>query len=79
MAKLHGFLADQARITDQEGRFARESVEGLAEAGVFAAIVPVDLGGLGVERLHDLTVITARVARVDASVAIAYSVHIALA
>ncbi|MBC2879516.1 MULTISPECIES: acyl-CoA dehydrogenase family protein [Streptomyces] len=79
VAKLHDFLAEQARITDQEGRFARDSVEALAEAGVFAATVPVELGGLGVERLHDLTMITARIARADASVAVAYYMHIALA
>lgn len=79
IAKLHDFLAEQAQDTDQEGRFARESVDSLAEAGVFAATVPAELGGFGVERLHDLTVITARIARADASVAVAYYMHIALA
>ncbi|MFE0104618.1 acyl-CoA dehydrogenase family protein [Streptomyces sp. NPDC059009] len=75
----HDFLAERAGATDQEGRFARDSVDALVTAGVFAAPVPVDLGGSGVERLHDLTVITARLARADASVAVAHYMHTALA
>ncbi|MFI1884800.1 acyl-CoA dehydrogenase family protein [Streptomyces jumonjinensis] len=57
VADHHDFLAEQARATDAEGRFARESVEALVDAGVFAAPAPVELGGSGVERLRDLTVI----------------------
>lgn len=79
VAELHGFLAELAETADAEGRFAAESVQALVDAGVFAAPVPVDLGGLGVERLHDITMITARIARADASVAVAYYMHIALA
>ncbi|UNO43216.1 acyl-CoA dehydrogenase family protein [Streptomyces sp. MST-110588] len=77
--KLQDFLTGQAEATDHEGRFARDSVDALVEAGVFAASVPTDLGGFGVERLHDLTVITSRIARADASVAVAYYMHTALA
>ncbi|MQS38535.1 acyl-CoA dehydrogenase family protein [Streptomyces katsurahamanus] len=79
VADHHDFLAEQARATDAEGRFARESVEALVDAGVFAAPAPVELGGSGVERLRDLTVITARIARADASVAVAHAMHTALA
>ncbi|MFI9230712.1 acyl-CoA dehydrogenase family protein [Streptomyces rimosus] len=79
VAKLQDFLTEQAEATDQDGRFARDSVDALVDAGVFAASVPTDLGGFGVERLHDLTVITSRIARSDASVAVAYYMHIALA
>ncbi|MFD9811794.1 acyl-CoA dehydrogenase family protein [Streptomyces sp. NPDC059080] len=79
VTKLQDLLAEQAEATDREGRFARESVEALADAGVFAAAAPADLGGLGVERLHDLTVLTSRIARADASVAVAFYMHTALA
>lgn len=79
VTKLRELLEEQAEATDEEGRFARESVDALVDAGLFAAAVPTDLGGFGVERLHDLTVLTARIARADASVAVAYYMHTALA
>ncbi|MEE1736149.1 acyl-CoA dehydrogenase family protein [Streptomyces sp. BE147] len=77
--KLHGFLVKEAEVSDREGRFARQSVQALVDAGVFAAAAPTDLGGFGVERLHDLTVLTASIARADPSVAVAYYMHTALA
>jgi alkylation response protein AidB-like acyl-CoA dehydrogenase len=79
VTNLHDLLAEWAATDDAEGRFASKSVQALVDAGVFAAAVPVDLGGFGVERLHDITVITARIARADASVAVAFYMHIALA
>ncbi|MEU2085515.1 acyl-CoA dehydrogenase family protein [Streptomyces albus] len=79
VTKLHDFLAKEAEVTDREGRFAGQSVQALADVGVFAAAAPSDLGGFGVERLHDLTVLTAAIARADPSVAVAHYMHTALA
>nr|ACH85569.1 CetI [Actinomyces sp. Lu 9419] len=76
---LHDAVAESAAKSDAAGSFAHDAVTALVEAGVFAACVPQDMGGGGVERLHDLTVLTAQIARADASVAVAYYMHTALA
>ncbi|MGW4211357.1 acyl-CoA dehydrogenase family protein [Lentzea sp. NPDC004789] len=76
--ELAGFLAEQAQHNDTAGRFAAESVAALAEAGVLAACAPVEDGGFGVRSLHDLAVIVNRLAKADASVAVAATMHLAL-
>jgi hypothetical protein len=43
---------------------------------IFAAPVPVTLGGLGVSCAHDLVVASSRLARGDASVAIGVNMHL---
>lgn len=75
---LSGYLADQAAANDRAGSFAAASVRRLREAGVLAACVPVSAGGLGLESLYDLTVLTSRMAAADASVATAVFMHLSL-
>ncbi len=75
---LAGFLAERAVHNDLEGRFATDSVAALNDAGVLAACAPVEDGGFGVTSLYDLAVIVNRLARADASVAVAATMHLAL-
>lgn len=75
---LAGHLADQAAENDRAGRFAAPSVRRLEEAGLLAACVPVADGGAGLDSVHDLGVVTARLAEADASVATAVFMHLAL-
>ncbi|MEE1782939.1 acyl-CoA dehydrogenase family protein [Streptomyces sp. SP17BM10] len=75
---LAGPLADRAAENDRAGRFAAPSVRLLEAAGVLAACAPVADGGAGLESVHDLGVLTARLAEADASVATAVFMHLAL-
>jgi hypothetical protein len=53
--------------------------DGLLETGYVAAPVPVALGGLGVESIHDLVVASSRLARGDAALAAAATVPLVAA
>jgi alkylation response protein AidB-like acyl-CoA dehydrogenase len=69
-------LAAEAARHDREGTYPFEAIAALDEAGVLAAPVPVELGGLGVASTHDLVVASSRLARGDASVAIGVNMHL---
>src|SRR5213078_869380 len=53
-----------------------ENVQALGDAGYLAAPVPCELGGLGVESVHDLLVASSRLARGDAAVTIGLNMHL---
>jgi alkylation response protein AidB-like acyl-CoA dehydrogenase len=74
--QLSDVLTARAAEHDRDGSFPFEAIDALKEAGVFAAPVPVELGGLGVSSAHDLVVAVSRLARGDASVAIGVSMHL---
>jgi alkylation response protein AidB-like acyl-CoA dehydrogenase len=69
--------AETATANDQDGRFAFESIRALQESGFLAGPVPEAFGGGGVESVHDLMVAVSRLARGDASTAIAANMHLA--
>ena len=69
-------LAARAAEHDRAGSFPFEAIDALKAAGVFAAPVPVELGGLGVSSAHDSVVAASRLARGNASVAIGVSMHL---
>lgn len=69
-------FATRAAKHDNEGSFAFENVELLKTSGYLAAPVPVELGGMGVESVHDLLVAQSRLARGDASTTIAANMHL---
>jgi alkylation response protein AidB-like acyl-CoA dehydrogenase len=74
--ELAGDFAGHAAAHDRDGSYPHESVAALREAGYFAAPIPVELGGLGVEPLFDLIVASSILARGDASVAIGVNMHL---
>jgi alkylation response protein AidB-like acyl-CoA dehydrogenase len=53
------------------------AIDALRDAGYLAAPIPEAHGGLGVASVHDLVVASSRLARGDASVAIAANMHLA--
>jgi alkylation response protein AidB-like acyl-CoA dehydrogenase len=69
-------LSAHAAEHDRDGTYPFEAIGALKAAGCFAAPVPAELGGLGVDSAHDLVVASSRLARGDASVAIGVNMHL---
>jgi alkylation response protein AidB-like acyl-CoA dehydrogenase len=69
-------LEERAAEGDATGAFPTDSVHALRDSGILAAPAPSDLGGLGVETLHDLVVLASRIARADASLGIGVNMHL---
>lgn len=61
---------------DREGSFPLENIEAMQRSGVMAACVPSELGGMGVETLHDTILGINRLGRGDGSTAIATAMHV---
>jgi alkylation response protein AidB-like acyl-CoA dehydrogenase len=69
-------FATRADQHDREGSFPFENIEAMQRSGVMAACVPVELGGMGVESLHDAILGINRIGRGDGSTAIATAMHV---
>ena len=69
-------FATRADQHDREGSFPFENIEAMQQSGVMAASVPVELGGMGVESLHDAILGINRLGRGDGSTAIATAMHL---
>lgn len=74
--RLAADFATRAADHDRDRSYPHEDVVALRETRYLAAPVPEELGGLGVESVHDLLVAQSRLARGDASVAIGVSMHL---
>jgi alkylation response protein AidB-like acyl-CoA dehydrogenase len=72
-------IAEAAPVNDRNGTFPHEVFEGLRKDGVLGATVPSALGGLGVERLHDVSLALLKVAEADASTALALHMQLSRA
>ncbi len=68
----------RARDHDESGRFPTENFSDLKASGSVAAFMPEELGGLGLDSVHDWAVGLERLARADASTAIALNMHLAI-
>lgn len=69
-------FATRAEQHDREGSFPVENIEALRRSGASAATVPAELGGLGVESIHDYVAGVNRLGRGDGSTALASNMHI---
>ena len=78
VALAEGLAADfapRAAEHDRDGSYPHEDVATLRESGYLAAPVPQELGGMGVESVHDLLVASSRLSRGQPSVAIGANMH----
>jgi alkylation response protein AidB-like acyl-CoA dehydrogenase len=69
-------FATRAERHDREGSFPVENIEALRRSGASAATVPSELGGLGVDSVHDYVAGVNRLGRGDGSTALAANMHI---
>jgi L-evernosamine nitrososynthase len=77
LAEQHAIdFATRAGQHDREGSFPFENIEAMQLSGLMAACVPVELGGLGVESLHDAILGINRLGRGDGSTAIGTAMHL---
>jgi alkylation response protein AidB-like acyl-CoA dehydrogenase len=74
--ELAADFAARAPDHDRDGSYPHEDVEALRESGYLAAPIPQELGGMGVESVHDLLVASSRLARGEPSVAIGANMHL---
>jgi len=72
-------FATRAAEHDREGSFPFENIAALQKSGFMAAPVPEEFGGMGLTSLYDTMVGVSRLARGDASTAIASNMHLASA
>jgi alkylation response protein AidB-like acyl-CoA dehydrogenase len=68
-------LAPSAGQNDKAGRYSPEAVESLGESGLLGLMLPVEVGGSGLDPRTFATV-TATLAEADASVAMVYLMHV---
>jgi alkylation response protein AidB-like acyl-CoA dehydrogenase len=73
--ELASDFAARAAEHDRGGSFPHEDVEALRGSGYLAAPIPQELGGMGVESVHDLLVAASRLSRGQPSVAIGANMH----
>ncbi len=74
--QLAADFAGRAAEHDRDGSYPHEHVEALRDRGFLAAPIPQELGGMGVESVHDLLVASSRLARGEPSVAIGANMHL---
>ncbi|NKE58793.1 acyl-CoA dehydrogenase, partial [Lentzea sp. PSKA42] len=65
-----------AEDNDRHSLFPTETFEAFGKDGLMGATVPAELGGLGVDHLHDVAAALASVATADASTALAWHVQL---
>ena len=71
-------FAGRAEAADVENEMCRQNFDDLLASGISSAFVPEELGGFGLESIHDWIVAIATLARGDASTAIAITMHHAI-
>ncbi len=69
-------LAASAAERDRDAEFPSGAFHAMQDSGLLAACVPEDLGGLGVESVHDFVAGINRVGRGDGSAALAVNMHV---
>ena len=71
-------FAEGALEHDRSASFAVEHLDRLCANGFLASPIPVELGGAGVDSVHDVLVAMSRLARGDAATSIGVNMHFAV-
>jgi len=71
-------FAERAAAADAENEMCSENFDDLLTRGISSAFVPEEIGGVGLESIHDWILTIATLARGDASTAIAITMHHAI-
>ena len=69
-------FAQRAQAADAANAVSRENFDELIRSGIASAFVPEELGGFGLESIHDWILTITTLARGDASTAIAINMHL---
>ena len=77
-ADLISMLREHAALADRDNTMSEDSFAALKKAGITSAFVPEELGGFGVDSVHDWLVGIGKLAEGDVSVAIAINMHLAV-
>ena len=67
---------ERADAADRASEICAENYTDMQRAGITAAFVPEELGGMGMQSMHDWNLVLATLARGDGSAAIAISMHL---
>ncbi|MEV6344742.1 acyl-CoA dehydrogenase family protein [Actinoplanes sp. NPDC051851] len=78
VASVADIVRKEAAEADEAGVFAAAAVERLRGAGVFAVNAPREFGGTGLTSLHDTCLVVRELARINGSIGIGASMHLAL-
>ena len=79
IAAAHGLIDSfraRADAADRANEICPENYADMQRAGIAAAFVPEELGGMGLRSMHDWTLAIATLAKGDGSAAIAISMHL---
>ncbi len=77
LATVHGrSAAERAEEHDRDGTFPHETITEMRQSGFLGALIPEELGGMGVSSVHDWAVGMNRLGRGDGSTAIAVNMHL---
>lgn len=68
-------FAERAHDADAANEICRENFDDLLASGISSALIPEELGGFGLQSIHDWILTIATLARGDASTAIAITMH----
>ena len=72
-------FASRVEISDRDGSLPVVNFLAMQNSGFMGAVIPEELGGGGLDSVHDLALCIERIARVDASTAIAVNMHFLVA
>lgn len=73
---VHDNVQARAGESDRQNTIAHQSIRELVDVGVGGAFVPRELGGLGLESVHDWTAAMVAMGQADGSAGIALSMHL---